>query len=252
MTTTTFEEHRMPAWSRREVRLVRPLIILAVVTSGMAWPSSAQIPGAPVLQNVWATPGVVGALDIGTGSGGSVYAAAGSWTPGSGRFELSGGLGYQRLGGGAGSRGVYGVRAAIPFGGATSTFGFGAFAGIGGGPSRVTAADTIFTPGGPQVTGIDSVTSTVQIPLGVSVGWRHAIGATHGVSIYASPSYTFFSGGNGGSGGLIRGAIGADFGITSKLGATVGFEFGATREQGFGGPTGSSFGLGLSYAFSHP
>lgn len=228
------------------------LSVVPLLTVTVGRPAAGQIPGAPVLQNVWATPGIVGALDIGTGSGGSVYAAAGSWTPGSGRFELSGGAGYQRMGGNAGSRGVYGVRAAIPFGGASSTFGFGAFAGIGGGPGKIVSTpDTVFTPGGPLVNVIDSATSTIEIPVGVAVGWRHAIGATHGVSVYASPSYTFFSGG-GGSGGLIRAAIGADFGITSKLGATVGVEFGGKREQGFGGPTGSLFGLGLSYAFSHP
>ena len=231
-------------------------VVLAVVpalTVAVARPVAGQIPGAPVLQNVWATPGIVGALDIGTGSGGSVYAAAGSWTPGSGRFELSGGVGFQKVGGNAGSRGVYGVRAAIPFGRASSTFGFGAFAGIGGGPGKIVSTqDTAFTPGGPLVTTVDSATSTLQIPVGVAVGWRRAIGGTHGVSLYASPSYTFFSGGGGGSGGLIRVAIGADFGITSKLGATAGVEFGAKRERGFGGPTGSLLGLGLSYAFSRP
>jgi hypothetical protein len=229
------------------------LSVVPLLTVAVARPAAGQIPGAPVLQNVWATPGIVGALDIGSGSGGSVYAAAGSWTPGSGRFELSGGLGYQRMGGTAGSRGVYGVRAAIPLGGASSTFGFGGFAGIGGGQGKTfSTQDTTFTPGGPLVTEVDSTASTLEIPVGVAVGWRHAIGATHGVSIYASPSYTFFSGGSGGNGGLIRAAVGADFGITSKLGATVGFEFGGKRERGFGGPTGSLFGVGVSYAFSRP
>ena len=227
----------------------RTFLLLSALFGAAAETAVAQIPGAPVLQNVWATPGIVGAIDVGSGSGGSVYAAAGSWTPGSGRFELSGGLGYQRLGDNAGSRGVYGVRAAMPFGGASSTFGFGAFAGIGGGPSKA-VADTVITPGGRLIA--DSATSTLEIPVGVAVGWRHTIGATHGVSIYASPSYTFYSGGSSGNGGLIRGAIGADFGITSKLGATVGFEFGGTREGGLGGPTGSLFGVGVSYAFSHP
>src|SRR4051812_41867342 len=102
---------------------------LAAVTAASA---GAQMAGAPILQNVWASPGIVGAVNVAGGGDGSVYAAAGSWTPGSGRFQLSGGVGLQTRTG-AGSGAAYGARVAMPFGGASSTFGFAAFAGVGGG-----------------------------------------------------------------------------------------------------------------------
>ena len=41
----------------------------------------AQMPNAPVLQNVWTTPGAVLALNLAGGSQGSVYGAAASFSP---------------------------------------------------------------------------------------------------------------------------------------------------------------------------
>ena len=200
--------------------------------------AKAQMPGAPVLQNAWATPGIVAAVDIAGGSDGTVYAGAASWTPGSGRFQLSGGGGFRTVTGG-GNGGVYGIRAAIPLGGMSGSFGFGAFAGIGGGSA------THKTNGF-----VDSVASNAEIPVGAAVGWRHAIGATHGLSVYATPSYVFFTGGKK-TDGLVRVGIGADIGITKAIGATVGADFGGTRPRGFGGPSGALFGVGLSYALGH-
>jgi len=214
---------------------IRIVAVLAVILASSAL---GQMPGAPVLQNAWATPGMVGALDIAGGSGGSVYAAAVSWTPGAGRFEVSGGVGYGTQTG-ARSSGVYGARVAVPFGGASSAIGFAAFAGIGGGGgSRLTS--------GPQ---LDSLSSTTEVPIGAAIGWRHAIGAAHGLSVFATPAYVFRSGGNGGNKGLARVGIGADFGITNALGVTVGGDLGQTRPRGFGGPSGALFGVGASYAF---
>jgi hypothetical protein len=217
--------------------------ITAIISVLFAASVPAQLPGAPVLQNAWATPGLVAAIDAGGGSGGSSYAVAASWAPGSGRFQLSGGGGVQTLTD-AGTRGVYGFRAAIPFGGASSTFGLGAFVGIGGGSATKNRV-TFPVPSG--VVLADSVQSTTQIPVGASVGWRHSIGATHGVSVYATPSYVYYSGG-GKNEGLMRAALGADLGITSAIGATLGIEFGQTRPRGFGGPSSALYGLGLSYA----
>ncbi|MDB4875452.1 MAG: hypothetical protein JWM41_1898 [Gemmatimonadetes bacterium] len=218
----------------------RTLRSLSMALTGMlclATTARAQLPGAPVLQNAWATPGIVAAIDLAGGSDGSVYAAAASWTPGSGKFQLSGGGGFQRRTG-ASSRGVYGIRAAIPLGGASSNFGFGAFIGVGGGPA------------GTKTSVSDTTASTTEVPLGAAVGWRHAIGATRGLSLYATPSYVFFSGGSK-SGGLVRAAIGADLGITRAIGATLGIEFGGTRSRQLGGPSGALYGLGLSYALGH-
>jgi hypothetical protein len=193
----------------------------------------AQMPGAPILQDAWATAGFVGAVNIGGGSG-SVYAGAVSWTPGTGRFELSGGLGFQSRTG-LSSRTVYGVRAAIPFGGASSTFGFAAFAGIGGGSGR-------------RSTSADSAVNTAEIPVGAAIGWRHALGANHGLSVFASPAFVFFTGGAK-SGGLFRTGVGADFGITPSLGVTAGLDLGGSRARAVGGPNGVLYGVGVSYAF---
>lgn len=230
------------------------LVVVAVASA--AGPAHAQMPGVPVLQNSWATPGIVAALDVGGGSDGSAYAAAGSWTPGSGRFEVSGGAGYRTRSGVSGSS-VYGVRVAMPFGGASSSFGFAGFAGIGGGGAVVShtrvscaanpaAIGCAVIPPADSVT-IDSTSSTTEVPVGVAVGWRRSLGATHGISVYATPSYVFFTGSSKTT-GLFRGAVGADFGVTSRIGVTGGIEFGASRARGLGGPSGSVYGLGVSYA----
>ena len=241
MYDTSFDHAKsgIRASDRRVLWTLRIAAILGTVAVASA---DGQMPGAPVLQNAWATPGMVGALNITGGSDGSLYAAAGSWTPGSGRFQLSGGVGYQTRTG-AGSAAAYGARIAMPFGGASSTFGFAAFAGIGGGGSQ---RKSTVSPTVPAVA--DSTTSSAQIPLGVGIGWRRAFGSARGVSLYASPAYVLFTGGSG-SKGLFRTAIGADVGITSSFGATAGIEFGATRGRAVGGPSGSLYGLGVSYAF---
>ncbi|HVX41115.1 MAG TPA: hypothetical protein VHB25_16225 [Gemmatimonadaceae bacterium] len=221
--------------------------------------AGAQMPGAPVLQNAWASPGIVGAIDFAGGADGSLFGAAASWTPASGRFEVSGGGGYRNRTGVSGS-GVYGLRVAmpLPFGGTSGSFGFAGFAGIGGGAAgvshtRVSCAAVPSATGCTAVPAPDSVTvdstgSTTEVPIGVAIGWRHVIGATHGISVYATPSYVFFSGTNR-STGLFRAAVGADFGITSRIGATAGIEFGSSRARGLGGPSGSVYGVGVSYAF---
>jgi hypothetical protein len=227
--------------------------LFSVVVPTMA---TGQLPGAPVLQNAWATPGLMGAVNVGGGSDGTVYAAAASWTPRSGRVQVSGGLGSRSRTDEPASA-VYGLRVAMPVSGsATSGLGFAAFAGVGGGNSQETTAGAVDT------------ISTTQIPVGAAIGWRRAIGASRGISIYASPSYTFFSGGSasrgisiyaspsytffsGGSdgGGLVRAAAGADIGISRSIGLTVGAEFGQTRRRAVGGPSGTLYGIGVAYAF---
>jgi hypothetical protein len=232
MYDASFDSSRANGW----LWLVRIAAVLAVICAGSA---GAQMPGAPILQNVWATPGIVGAINVGGGSGGSVYAGAASWTPGSGRFEFSGGVGLATHTG-AGSGAAYGARVALPLGGASSTIGFAAFAGIGGQSAVKHQVPTLANP-------VDSTASGAQIPVGAAVGWRHAIGGSRGFSVFGTPSYVFETGG-GGSKGLFRVGIGVDFGITSSLGATVGGEFGSTRPRGLGGPSGALFGAGASYA----
>ena len=212
---------------------------------GAAASAGAQMPGAPILQNAWATPGIVVAANYGGSSDGSVFAGAAGWAPGGARFQVSGGVGYQSQTGGSG-RTVYGARVAVPFlGGASSTFGLAGFAGIGGGPSKTTSS-VMTLPSGIVVAG-DSTTFSTEIPVGVAVGWRHAIGGSHGFSLYATPAYVQYAGGSKSS-GTFRAAIGGDFGVTSSLGVTAGIDFGSKRPRGFGGPTASQFGAGVSYA----
>jgi hypothetical protein len=221
------------------------LLLSAILTIAVAGSAIAQLPGAPVLQNAWATPGIVGAVNFGGSSDGSVIAGAAGWTPGNGRFQLSGGLGSRTLTG-HGSSFAYGARVAMPlFGGGTSAIGIAAFAGIGGSAgAKKQSTDT--TPIGTIVTA-DTTASTTEIPLGAAVGWRHAIGSNHGISVFGTPSYILYSGGSK-NGGLFRMAIGADVGITSAIGATVGVDFGGSRARGFGGPSSTQYGIGVSYA----
>jgi hypothetical protein len=128
----------------------------------------------------------------------------------------------------------------MPFGKATSSFGLAAFAGFGGSSAGKTPANS-------PSTSVDSVASTAEIPLGAAVGWRHSLGATHGFSVYGTPSFVFFTGGSHPS-NLLRIALGVDAGITTRIGATLGAEFGGTRPRGIGGPSGTLYGLGVSYA----
>jgi hypothetical protein len=201
----------------------------------LAKPITAQMLGAPVLQNSWATPGIVGAFDF-SGGDGELYAAAAAWTPAAGRFQLSGGAGI-RSGSDSRSKYVYGVRAAMLFGGLESSIGLGAFAGVGGG-------------GGGTATGVDTLASTTAIPIGISAGWRHSLGATRGISVYASPSYVFYTGGDDND-GLVRAGLGVDMGLTRSIGVSAGIEFGQTRSHGAGGPSGTLYAFGLSYVLGH-
>ncbi|HET9424243.1 MAG TPA: hypothetical protein VFO55_02640 [Gemmatimonadaceae bacterium] len=201
-----------------------------MIAVAMPCMSLAQMPGAPVLQNAWASPGIVIAGNFAGGSGSSVFAGAAGWAPASGRFQLSGGGGMQSVKGGS-SRGVYGARIALPvmqlMGG---RLGVAAFAGIGGGAGK---------------TG-DTTSSTSVIPGGVTVGYRQPIGSSgRGFSVYVDPSYQHHTGGNG-SQGYFRVAAGVDAGLSSRFGLTVGVESGAGADAGKVGPSGTLYGVGIS------
>jgi len=223
--------------------VARAVAILAI--TALAAPTGAQMPGAPVLQNAWTTSGIVGALNYAGSSGESVFGAAAGWSPGSARFQVSGGVGYQNRTDFDG-RVVYGARVSIPFRGPTSTFGFAAFAGIGGGPA---GKHTVELPPAfdTEVTVTDTASSTVQVPLGAAIGYRRAFGSNHGISIYATPAWVIYTGGTK-TDGLFRVAVGADVGITRSIGATVGVDFGGTRAKELGGPSSAQYGIGVSYA----
>jgi hypothetical protein len=216
----------------RRHQVMRKLLI-ALSTLAVSAAAGAQLPGTPVLQNAWATPGLVGAVNIGGGSGAGSYAAALAWAPSNGRFQLSGGAGMQS-GIGSGNRGTYGVRAAFPIaemmGG---NLGLGGFVGVGGGSGNSG----------------DSTATKTFVPAGVSIGWRHALGS-RGFSVYGSPAYHWRTGKAGSSSG-IRVATGIDFGLAANFGVTGGIEFGQSVAAGKVGPRGTTYGLGASYAFGN-
>jgi len=203
--------------------------LVAILIVALPTLASAQMPGAPVLQNAWATPGMVVALDFASGSG-SLYGGAVGWAPGSGRFQLSAGAGSHSPKGGA-SRAVYGARVAFPvmqiMGG---KLGIAGFAGIGGGAAK--AGDT---------TAAKSV-----VPVGLGIGYRQAFGtAGRGVSAYLDPNYQYHSG-TAGKRGYFRVGGGVDVGLSPRFGLTLGFESGATAKTGEVGPTAGLFGVGAS------
>jgi len=218
----------------RTQRWLWALRLAAIAAVVLAASSSAQMPGMPTLQNAWAAPGAVVAFNFGGGPEGQTYGGALSYAPSSAKLLLAGGYGW-RNGFGTTQSGVYGLRLAFPFtvGGATSSFGFAAFAGVGGGPG---------------VTVRDTTSSTTDIPVGLSIGWRRLFGGSQGFSIYATPNFVFYSGGTA-NGNLMRVGIGSDIAISPALGVTLGVELGGTRQASLGGPSGVLYGLGVSYAF---
>ena len=195
--------------------------------------ASAQMPGAPVLQNAFVAPGFTGAIDFGSGAG-SVYALAGGWAPGTARFQLSGGVGFRKPTFG-GSSTTYGVRASAPLFAMGQRFGLALFAGYGGASSAGAA---------------DSLRTATEVPLGASLGFRQVLGSTHGFSLYASPMWVHATGASGrGSESLFRTSIGADAALTGAIGLTVGAELGSSAKRI--GPSGTRWGVALSYALGH-
>ena len=213
--------------------LARTLVSLAAMlaaSSLVPHPTSAQLPGLPVLQNAFGNPGLSAAFNFGSGGSASTYAGAASY--GAGRLILGGGVGAFVPDSGS-TAASYGARVALPLvsfmGGAV---GIAAFAGVGG-------------------VSIDDV-STTQVPLGAAVGWRHGFGTTRGVSIYAAPlvSYNRASGGGDSeSEWKFQYSVGADLALTRKLGLTIG-----VGSASLPGPfrlddTETIFGAGLAWAF---
>ncbi len=216
----------------RAQRWLWALRVAAIAAVLMATSSAAQIPGTPTLQNAFVAPGGVVALDYGGATGSQTYAAALSYVPSSAKLLFAGGYGW-RNGSGTRQNGVYGLRLAFPFGAPKGSFGFAAFAGVGGGP---------------QTTIRDTLSNTTEVPIGLSVGWRRFFGGAQGFSIYATPNYVFYSGGTA-NGNLMRVGIGSDIGISPALGLSLGAEFGGTRQAALGGPSGVVYGVGVSYVF---
>lgn len=229
------QPHLLQLFSSAAARpAVRRCAVVGVVAIfALAAPSAAaQMPGVPVLQNAFTAPGMAAAVNGGATDDANAFALAGSWTPGSARFVVSAGVGMLLPDEGEDAF-AWGARLAAPLPRPSSgNFGAGLFVGVGG--SHPDAG------------------SLIRIPAGISLGWRRGIGATKALSIYAAPFYdwtratvdeeTFTA-------GHVRVSVGVDLAFTSSWGVTAGLEAGQEADVDEPGPTGLSYGLGLSYAF---
>ena len=194
----------------------RVVTALAVFAAGAA-SAAAQVPGAPTLQNAFANPGLAFAADFGSGAGSSFFGAAGAWGLGSGKIQVSGVAGAERSQ--TTTRGAYGARAAMSLWSSSGgSLGAGVFAGIGGGPRSRDSLGVIRNP------------ARMNVPVGVSLGYRRPFGSSRGVSAYASPMYRWsrVDAGTGGitSTGAFRVAAGVDFAVSQSFGVTGGAELG--------------------------
>lgn len=214
-------------------RALRLATLAALLAPGQA--AFAQMPGVPVLQNAFSNPGITAGANVGSSSVGAAYGAAVAWAPGSGRFQVSGGLGVHTFKSSATkSTPTYGVRGAyaLPWpGGGAGSFGTAAFVGFGGATSDDIRVSTI--------------------PVGASVSWRRALGETRAFSVYAAPFFEWSrrTVGEGAevSASRFRGSVGGDVTILPRLGATVGYQLGGSSADD--GSSGGVFGLGVSWAF---
>ena len=213
--------------------------ILAVALLVPARDAAGQMPATPVLQNAWTNAGITVAGDFGRRSDASAYALALAWAPKGSRFQLSVGGGV--LDDTISTRGAYGGRLSIPlFGFAGGRLGTAAFGGVG------------------FATGAGGVRESA-FPMGLAFGFRHALGPTRGISVYAAPFALLIRSKKDSVPGaleapldkkntLFRTSVGVDVTLASQFGITVGYEDGARAGEKEFGPSSGVFGVALSYA----
>ena len=215
-------------------RTCRLIAVLALLLSARAL--AAQMPGLPVLQNGFANRGVTAGINYGSGSGARTYGAAAAFATVGSRFTASLGIGVlDPTAAGLATRSSAGMRVAVMgprlF---DRAVGVAAFAGFGGSPRKKEEA------------------GLTTVPAGVAIGYRHAVGESRGISLYAAPFYSWSRSslnGESASQGLFRISAGLDFALTQRLGVTIGGETGAKAGAGKPGPTATLLGAGLAYAF---
>jgi hypothetical protein len=121
---------------------------------------------------------------------------------------------------------------------------------VGFGSTRATLASAATV--GPPATAADTgkTITTDEIPLGVSAGWRTSLGATRALALSVAPAYTIYRRSGGaldGSRGALRVATVGEIAVTSRIGVTLGAEFGQSAGAAEPGPTGTRVGLGASF-----
>jgi hypothetical protein len=217
---------------KRSLSVAGTAIAFSLTSASIA---RAQMLGAPVLQNAFTNRGVTVGVDFGSGNDLSSYGAAVAWAPMSAKYALSGGIAYLDPKFGSGTA-TYGARLMVPVFHRFPQFGVAPFVGMGG-ATRSGVTDW-------------------QIPLGVAVGYRRALGMSgRAVSGYVSPFYSWArvrENGLTSTHGLFRVSFGVDAAVLPQVGVTVGYETGAKAGVGEAGATGGIFGLGVSYALHRP
>ena len=218
--------------SRRTVRALAIALVVGIAPGTLA----AQMPDLPVLQNVFPNRGVTAGVNFGSTSESRTYAAAAAFATIGSRFAASLGLGIlDPTADGLSSRSTAGLRVAYTgprF--LDRTVAIAAFAGFGGSPHKKEQA------------------GLTNVPAGLAVGWRHSVGERRGIAVYAAPFYSWSRSSLNGqkeSQGLFRVSAGFDVALTQRIGVTIGGETGGKAPAGKPGPTGTSFGAGLAYAF---
>lgn len=200
----------------------------------LAAPGRAQMLGAPVLQNAFTNRGFTVGVDFGTGDHSNSYGGAVAWSPMNEHFQLDAGVAFLDRDGASGTA-TYGARLMVPVLNKSLPFGVAPFVGMGG-------------------ANFDGINDW-QIPLGISAGYRRALGTNgRGISAYVSPFYTWSRIREDRvteTHGLFRVSVGVDAAVLPWVGVTVGYETGAKAGEGEPGATGGIFGVGVSYALRH-
>src|SRR5690349_20457368 len=136
---------------------------------------AAQMPGLPVLQSAFPNRGVTAGLNYGSSSTERAYGAAAAFATIGSRFAASLGLGVlDPTEAGLSSRTTAGLRIAVTgprF--LDRTVGVAGFAGICGSARK------------------DEQPGLTNIPVGLAVTWRHAIGESRGIALSAAPFYSW-------------------------------------------------------------
>ena len=193
--------------------------------------AGAQMPGQPVLQNAFTNPGWAFGVNYGDSDEALGYGGAVAWGNASAKLgvSLGGGVWDPSQGDNVFAWGARAMWSPLRFG--RDQLGAAAFAGVGG--ARQGELDLI------------------EAPIGISAGYRAAIGDSRGISVYAAPflrlSRADLGGGAGETNALFRASVGVDVAVLPRVGVTLGYEFGATADAGEPGPNGGIFGLGVSY-----
>ena len=212
-------------------RLRAPALAAALASLAVVSPRAhAQIAGLPLLQSPFVAPQRAVAVNVSLGDSLTVAGVAGGWTPRSGRLQASAGVARvgrdkRDAGYAAGARFYLPLKTLVG-----QSVAFGVLVGAGG--ERV-AGGTVITA-----------------PIGATVGYRRALGATRAFAVYATPFYSYTGARNPrASSSVFRYAVGADVLVVRRVGLTVGYEGGGEPAADAPGVRSPVSGLGLSYAF---